>query len=53
MFSSRVIEKNQKPLKFRDNKEKDGKIAKKQKPYRESRQNEERREDMSDYQQGC
>jgi hypothetical protein len=49
MFASRAIEKNRKPSKFRDNKEKDAKIAKKQKPYRES----QRREDTNDYQQGC
>lgn len=51
MFSSRVIEKNRKPSKFRENKEKDEKHNKKHKPIRESRQYD--RDDTNEYQRGC
>jgi hypothetical protein len=37
MFGTRLIEKNRKPQKFRDNKEKDVQQTKKLKPYRDPR----------------
>jgi len=40
MFGTRLIEKNKKPQKFRDNKEKDVQQTKKPKPYREPRYQE-------------
>ena len=50
MFGSRAIEKNRKPSKFRDNKEKSEKPVKRQKPIRDHRQKEY---DSQDYQPGC
>jgi hypothetical protein len=49
MFGSRQIEKNRKPLKFRDNKERDPKSVKKLKPVRDPRYREEGT--TNDYQQ--
>ena len=55
MFGSRVIEKNRKPSKFRDNQEQGAKAIKKQVTLKKQKswQRESANDDINNYSQGC